>query len=490
MSIFNFFLKKENVRTRFAPSPTGYLHIGGLRTALYSYLFAKQKNGKFILRVEDTDLKRQVEGAAEAIYSGLKWAGLQYDEGPDIGGPYGPYAQSQRLDIYKKYADELIKNKHAYYCFCSEEMLEKMRQEQIANKQIPKYNRRCRELSDEEVKRKLSANEPRVIRMKIPENRVIEVDDIIRGKVLYNSSELDDQVLLKSDGYPTYHLAVVVDDHLMEISHVTRTEEWLPSTPKHILLYEFFGWKAPQWAHLPLLLNSDKTKMSKRKGDVALGYYIERGYLPEAMINFLAFLGWNPGTEKEAYSMKELLKDFSFEKVQKSGAIFNVEKLDWFNQYYIRHLSDELLFEKSQPFLPQDKRGFSEEQIIKMLILEKERSATLFEIGQNAKFFFDLPGYDKDLLKWKEMSDEDLKKSLKMSKEVVSSVPENKFNSKWLSDVLLNKTSEFKNRGELLWPLRVALSGQKNSPPPFEILEILGKKESSKRIEAAIKKLA
>jgi len=483
------------IRTRFAPSPTGYLHIGGLRTALYSYLFAKQNGGQFVLRLEDTDVNRLVEGAAEKIYEGLKWAGINYDEGPDIGGPYGPYVQSQRLDIYKKYAQELLDEDHAYYCFCSDETLEKMRQEQIAKKQAPKYDRRCCALNQDEIQKKLKANEPYTIRMKIPEGRKIEIDDIVRGKVIYNSDELDDQVILKSDGYPTYHLAVVVDDHLMEISHVTRTEEWLPSTPKHILLYEYFGWTPPQWAHLPLLLNPDKTKMSKRKGDVAVEDYTDKGYLPQAMINYLAFLGWNPGSpasvkatagkEKEIYSMDELLKDFKLEKVHKAGAVFNIEKLNWYNSYYLKKLSDNELLKKCQPFLPDNQKIFSDEQIIKMLSLEKERAATLSEIGEGVKFFFELPEYDKLLLRWKEMNDNEIKNSLNLSKKIVEEIPDEKFNLETIKSTLMSGAEKMKNRGELLWPLRVALSGQKNSPPPFEIAEILGKKESLTRINKA-----
>ena len=512
--------KNAPVRTRFAPSPTGYLHIGGLRTALYSYLFAKQKGGQFVLRLEDTDVNRFVEGAAEKIYEGLRWAGINYDEGPDIGGPYGPHIQSQRLDIYKKYAQELIDKGHAYYCFCSDETLEQMRQEQTARKQAPKYDRRCCNLSPDEIQKKLEANEPHTIRMKIPEGRKIEINDIVRGKVIYNSDELDDQVLLKSDGYPTYHLAVVVDDHLMEITHVTRTEEWLPSTPKHILLYEYFGWEAPKWAHLPLLLNPDKTKMSKRKGDVAVEDYIDKGYLPQAMINYLAFLGWNPGSEKEIYSMDELLKDFKLEKVHKAGAIFNLEKLNWYNQYYIKLLSLDKLTELCILFLTGESLRANEESeaiprllrrpandgtprndnfeildadkivnldwLKKIVALERERMKYLAEIGESAKFFFEPPSYDKSLLKWKEMTKEEIKKSLANSQKIISEIPDDKFNLETVKSELLAEAGSYENKGELLWPLRVALSGQKNSPPPFEIAEILGKKESLERINKAI----
>ncbi len=489
----------NQIRTRFAPSPTGYLHIGSLRTALYTYLFAKQNGGDFILRLEDTDQKRFVEGTAEAIYSGLRWAGLNYDEGPDIGGPYAPYVQSQRLDLYKKYAQELINKDLAYYCFCDEKTLEEMRAEQIAKKLAPKYDQRCLALSKDAVEVNLQQHRLHTIRMKIPTNRIIEVNDLVRGQVSYNTSELDDQVLLKSDSWPTYHLAVVVDDHLMQITHVTRTEEWLPSTPKHILLYEYFGWSTPQWAHLPLLLNTDKTKMSKRKGDVAVEDYIKKGYLPEATINYLAFLGWNPGSEKEIYSMEELLKDFSLERVHKAGAVFNIEKLDWYNGYYLRQLPANELLAKCRPYLSaqiQDIRypEFNDEQIIKMLNLEKERSATLSQIGESVKFFFELPTYAKDLLKWKEMTDEEIKKSLELSKKIISEIPEEEFNIENLKSALMAEADKLKNlpraeprgKGELLWPLRVALSGQKNSPPPFDILEILGKKESLNRIEKAI----
>jgi glutamyl-tRNA synthetase len=474
------------VRTRFAPSPTGYLHIGSLRTALYSYLFAKKNNGKFILRLEDTDVKRCVKSAAEAIYSSLKWAGLEYDEGPDIGGSYGPYIQSQRLDIYKKYADKLIQKGFAYYCFCDGETLEKMRNEQIAKKQAPKYDRRCLKLSSNEIQKKISANEPAAIRMKIPDSRLIEFSDLIRGKVFYNTNELDDQVILKSDGYPTYHLAVVVDDHLMKITHITRTEEWLPSTPKHILLYEYLGWEIPQWAHLPLLLNPDKSKMSKRKGDVAVEDYIKKGYLPEAMMNFLAFLGWNPGTEKEIYSMKELVKDFSLEKVHKAGAIFNIEKLNWYNQYYIKRLSEKELLEKCELYLPP-KKDFEDEQIIKMLNLEKERSKTLSEIGERVKFFFELPKYEGDLLIWKNASEEKIKKSLEKLCDTIEKIPEKDFTKEKLQELIMPEAEKSGDRGIMLWPLRAALSSQRVSPGPFEIAEILGKKTTLERLEYAIK---
>jgi glutamyl-tRNA synthetase len=492
------------IRARFAPSPTGFLHIGGLRTALFSYLFAKQNNGQFILRLEDTDISRQVQGAAEAIYSGLKWAGLNYDEGPDIDGPYGPYVQSQRLELYKKYAQELIDKGCAYYCFCSNETLEQMRAEQIAKKQAPKYDRRCLKLNGEGIKQKIDAGQPHVIRMKIPENRIMEFNDIVRGKVKYNTNELDDQVLLKSDGYPTYHLAVVVDDHLMQITHVTRTEEWLSSTPKHILLYEYLGWAVPQWAHIPLVLNPDKTKMSKRKGDVAVEDYIKKGYLPEAVKNFLAFLGWNPGTEKEIYSMEELLKDFSLEKVHKAGAVFNIEKLNWYNQYYIKQLPLDELTKKCIPHMrndglvekflnkfqiPNSKKEIGFEWLKKIVALEKERARYLSEIGESAKFFFQEPTYEKPLLFWKDAPEKEIKAALQKIYKICEKIPEKEFTKEKLQELIMPEAGKLPDRGIMLWPLRAALSGQKASPGPFEIAEILGKEETLRRLSSAINKL-
>ncbi|HRY52753.1 MAG TPA: glutamate--tRNA ligase [Candidatus Portnoybacteria bacterium] len=490
-------MNKSQVRTRFAPSPTGYLHIGSLRTALYSYLFAKQHNGKFILRLEDTDQKRFVEGATDAIYSGLKWAGVNHDEGPDIGGPFVPYIQSQRLDLYKKYAQELIDKDKAYYCFCDAKTLEEMRNEQVARKQAPKYDRRCLKLSKEEIAQKLAAEEPYVIRMKIPENRTIEINDLVRGKVAYRSEELDDQVLLKSDGYPTYHLAVVVDDHLMQITHVTRTEEWLPSTPKHILLYEYFGWEAPLFAHLPLLLNADKTKMSKRKGDVAVGDYIKKGYLPEAMVNYLAFLGWNPGLsseasakgerEKETYSMEELLKDFSLERVHKAGAVFNIEKLNWYNNYYLKQKSAQDL--SAFVWQGEEKPKAPEPQITKATAIECERSNNAEEIREKVNLLFNPPAFDKSLLNWKAMEEKDIKESLESSQKIIAGIPEKDFNSENLKNILMEEAAKRGDKGSLLWPLRVSLSGLKNSPPPFDIAEIIGKEKSLARIAQAIKLL-
>jgi len=318
-------MSPDAVRVRFAPSPTGYLHVGGLRTALFNFLFARHSGGKFILRIEDTDRARYVEGAVDNLINTLRWAGLDYDEGPSAGGELGPYVQSERLEIYDEHVRILLESGAAYRCFCSPERLETMRKEQEKKKLQPKYDRTCLRLSPKEIEDNLTANKPFVVRMKVPDDATIRFSDIVRGEVEFSTERVDDQVLLKSDGYPTYHLANVVDDHLMKISHVIRGEEWLPSTPKHVLLYEAFGWEMPVFAHLPLLLNPDRSKLSKRQGDVAVEDYRDKGYLKEALVNFVALLGWNPGDAREIFSLKELEKEFSLDKVNKSGAVFNVE---------------------------------------------------------------------------------------------------------------------------------------------------------------------
>jgi len=310
------------VRTRFAPSPTGHLHIGGLRTALYNFLFARHHKGIFIIRIEDTDQTREVAGAREEILDILKQVGLNYDEGPDVGGKYGPYVQSERLELYRKHAEELAKNGAAYWCTCSAERLEKMREEQQKRGDVPKYDGACRDAL------RPGSGQNAVVRLRVPEGRTITFVDAIRGEVSFQSADVDDQVLLKSDGFPTYHLANIVDDHLMKITHVIRGEEWLPSTPKHVLLYEAFGWEAPTFAHLPLILNEGGGKLSKRSGHAAAMDYVKEGYLPEALLNFLALLGWNPRGDEEIYSLDELIASFDITKVNKGGAVFSMEKLD------------------------------------------------------------------------------------------------------------------------------------------------------------------
>ncbi|MFA5091995.1 MAG: glutamate--tRNA ligase, partial [Candidatus Paceibacterota bacterium] len=346
------------IRVRFAPSPTGFLHVGGLRTALYSELFARKNGGVFILRIEDTDQARTVEGGIENIIRTLDWADIHTDEGPYLDkrgklrekGDCGPYIQSQRLDIYRKYADELLANGRAYRCFCSEETLAAMREKQQADGGRTMYDGRCCGLPEAAVAEELRKGTPHVVRLRVPDEGVTAFDDEIRGRVEFANEQIDDQVLLKSDGFPTYHLANVVDDHLMGVTHVIRGEEWCPSTPKHILLYEAFGWRAPVFAHVPLLLNPDKSKLSKRQGDVAVEDYRGKGYLPEALVNFIALLGWNPSADREIYAKEELTAEFDLRKINKGGAVFNIEKLDWMNGEYIKKMSDGDLAEAALPF--------------------------------------------------------------------------------------------------------------------------------------------
>ncbi|HBR71309.1 MAG TPA: glutamate--tRNA ligase [Candidatus Moranbacteria bacterium] len=510
--------KNKDIRVRFAPSPTGQLHVGGLRTALYNYLFAKKNNGKMLLRIEDTDRKRFVEGATENLIKSLEWAEIKWDEGvflknetrtkdqkiktihsknyPGVieKGNFGPYIQSERLEIYKKYAQQLVAEGKAYYCFCEPERLEKMREEQTKENTAPMYDRYClHNLSAEQINENIKKNCSYTIRLKVPQDDRVVFDDMIRGKVSFSTNTIDDQVLLKSDGFPTYHLANVVDDHLMGITHTIRAEEWLPSTPKHVLLYRAFGWSVPIFAHLPLLLSTEKKKLSKRQGDVAVEDYVKKGYLKEALINFVALLGWNPGEgkTKEIFSMEELISEFNISKVHKAGAVFDLKKLDWINGQYIKKLSLEDLYEKTLPFLkekdffknsPEECR--EEQYIKKILAVEQERMSKLSDIGDENKFFFnDIFVYDTGLLRWKNMSDDEIKESLKKAKLVFENISEEEWLKEKLEEKLLEAAGE--NRGNLLWPLRVALTGQQHSPSPFDVALIIGKNESLRRIDRA-----
>jgi len=347
-----------DTRVRFAPSPTGYVHIGSLRTALYDYLYAKGKKGKYILRIEDTDRSRFVEGALENLIKSLEWAGIKHDEGVFIEngnivqkGEYGPYIQSERLDLYKKYIEILLEKGLAYRCFCSKERLDKVREEQKRNGQTPMYDKHCRNLSQEEIDKKLKEGKEYVIRLKIPENEDVKFKDLIRGTISINSKEIDDQVLIKSDGFPTYHFAVVVDDYLMKISHIIRGEEWLTSTPKQVILYNFFGWEVPSFVHLPTVLNKDKKKLSKRQGDVSVSDFKDSGYLPQALVNYLALVGWSPKGNNEIFSMEDLIEEFSFQNVSKTGGVFDIEKLNWVNSQYIKKYDNKELYELIKPFV-------------------------------------------------------------------------------------------------------------------------------------------
>src|SRR3972149_2544250 len=399
----------QTPRVRFAPSPTGFLHVGGLRTALYNYLFAKHNNGKFVLRIEDTDQSRKVEGAVENLVETLHWAGIEFDEGPGKGGNFGPYVQSERLTTYHEHVQRLVKEGNAYHCFCSPQRIDEVRQKQIAMKMSPSYDRHCRDLPSSEVERRKVAGESSVVRMKVPLTGEMTFDDTIRGKVTIAYKVLDDQVILKTDGFPTYHLAVVVDDHLMKISHVIRGEEWLPSTPKHIILYRYFGWDVPVYAHLPLLLNPDKSKLSKRQGDVAVEEYRAKGYLKEAIVNFVAFLGWNPGDERELFSVEQLVEAFTIERVGKSGAVFNIEKLNWLNFQHLRMKSDNEVLQMLKDYLAQRpttaKTSFDDKYLLGVIAAMRERATFVREFLEKSPYFLEPPSeYDPSVAKkrWKQ----------------------------------------------------------------------------------------
>lgn len=494
--MFNLF--KPRVRTRFAPSPTGYVHLGSLRSALYEYLFAKQSGGDFFLRIEDTDQSREVAGAVENLLKVLKWAGIEPDEGIILNsageasekGKYGPYTQSQRLELYQKYAQELISKGMAYYCFCTPERLDVLRREQEVAKKPTRYDGLCKKLSDDEIKAKIDRGDRYVIRMKMPKNRQIEFIDLIRGRVVMNSEELDEQVLMKSDGFPTYHLAHIVDDHLMKTTHVIRGEEWLPSTPKHLVLFEYFGWKAPTYAHLPLILNPDKSKLSKRQGDVAVEDYRDKGYLPEALINYVALLGWNPGTEQEIFSLKELIKHFSLAKVHKAGAVFDVIKLDWMNGEYIKKLSPKKFVELAMPFLEKNLGEIKNQELAeKVLLLEQERVNKLSEAGDSMGFFFtDKLEYPAEMLVWKKSNREKTFENIELLINELTQVSD--WSKANLESYLLKMIKDRGlTNGEMLWPLRVALTGLEKSPPPFDVASIMGKTQSLERLNIAKNKL-
>ncbi|MHB1685811.1 MAG: glutamate--tRNA ligase [Ignavibacteriaceae bacterium] len=478
----------EKPRVRFAPSPTGYLHVGGLRTALYNYLFAKHNNGKFILRIEDTDRNRHVEGAVENLIGSLKWCGLEYDEGANTGGQFGPYMQSQRLDIYKKYADELIASGKAYHCFCTPERLDKLREEQQRQK-LPqvKYDKHCLHLSKNEIEENFLNGIPHVIRLNVePDNKII-FDDIVRGQVEFNSSNVDDQVLIKSDGYPTYHLANVVDDHLMQITHVVRGEEWLSSTPKHVLLYDFFGWEKPIFAHLPLLLNPDRSKLSKRQGDVAVEDYRAKGYLQEALVNFVALLGWNAGDDKEFYYMNELIEKFSLERVNKAGAVFDLEKLNWLNAEHLRKKSNEEILQMLKEEDQNSKfkiQNFSNDYLLKVISAMKERVSFVHEYLTKSPYFFEAPNeYEQAAVEksWKPETPEQLNKLCDAFSAFKNPMKEDYEHA--LTDVTVELNI---GKGKLIHPLRLAVSGMSTGPGVFDILFILGKEETIKRIQTAI----
>lgn len=484
------------MRTRFAPSPTGFLHIGGLRTALISYLVAKQTKGKFLLRIEDTDQERSVPGAVEQILASLHWAGLDPEEGVVLEngvagqkGSKGPYFQSERLDLYKKAVDELLTKGHAYYCFCTPQRLEEMRKGQEARKQAPMYDRHCSKLTQEELDAKLKEGMRHVIRMKVPHERTITADDEIRGKVSFQGHTVDDQVLMKGDGFPTYHLAHVVDEHSMEIDIVIRGEEWLSSLPKHLLLFEYFGWQAPKFAHVPLLLNKDRTKLSKRQNAVSVGDYIEKGYLPEALLNFLALLGWNPGTTQELFSMEELIEQFSLERVQKANAVFDPEKLDWLQGQWMRKLSATEFAERIRPLVaekfPAAGNGSAFEEKAKLI---QERITFFKEAPEMLSFLYEEPKPTVEMMAnpKQKVKEEQLPEIFEILEEILTAIPEQEWGAqRILEDVKAVVGKGQWKLGQLLWPLRVALTGLPYSPGAVEVAEVVGKGKTMKRLEKA-----
>ncbi len=490
----------EKVRVRFAPSPTGYLHIGGLRTALYNYLFAKNKGGDFILRIEDTDQGRFVEGAIENLIEALHWSGVEYDEGVFVEngqvvekGSYGPYIQSKRLDIYTKYIDELIEKGHAYYCFCTKDRLDSLREEQRIKGLVPKYDGLCRNLSMEEAKEKIANGEEYVVRLKLPHNYDIKFKDLVRGDITINTNDIDDQVLLKSDGFPTYHMAVVVDDHLMKISHIVRGEEWLPSTPKHIYLYEAFGWETPTYVHLPTVLNKDRKKLSKREGDVSVEDFREKGYLAEGLVNYLALVGWSPEDNQEIFSMEELVEKFSFERVSKTGGIFDKNKLDWVNSHYIKALSPEEITDLAIPYLIKanliDESQAKEKYMWLQLMTKtvQESLDTISEIPEKVQFIFNddleiIEDEGLDIIKG-----EDVPQILQAMKEELKNIDE--IDEEYAKGFMksIQKATGVKGKS-LFMPARVALTGSQHGPEFVNILVLLGKEKILDRIDQVEKK--
>jgi len=469
------------IRTRMAPSPTGDYHVGHIATLLKNYAFAKKHNGQFVLRIEDTDQERKVEGAVERIMGVIRAFGLDWDEGPDKDGPYAPYTQSERLSMYREAAQQLIESGTAYYCFATKTELDAMREKAIALKQPPKYDGTYRDYPIEEAKKRIAAGESYVIRLKVPKDEEVSFVDLLRGTITVQSNEVDDTVLLKSDGYPTYHLAVVVDDHAMKISHVMRGEEWITSTPKHILLYKAFGWEPPIYAHIPVFLNPDgKGKMSKRKGAVAAQDFLNKGYLPEAMLNFFMILGWAPKDEQEILTLDEYIEQFDPAAISSKSVVFDLDKLDWINGMYIRALDDKVLAEKLQSYLPID---FPQDLLLNVLPLIKERLVTLADIEKLTTFFYrDIQVPQELLLKKSDI--DSVRSQLELTHAKLSAISD--WNTQSIEEVVreLQTENEWK-RGQYFMMLRIAVTGETATPPLFETMEVLGKEQVLDRLATA-----
>ncbi|ERI96778.1 glutamate--tRNA ligase [bacterium 210820-DFI.6.52] len=478
------------VRTRFAPSPTGYMHVGNLRTALYAYLVAKKDGGTFILRIEDTDQQRKVEGAEDIIYNTLRQCGLRWDEGPDIGGPVGPYVQSERMGMFIDYAKQLVESGHAYYCFCDKDRLEQMKTIQKASGQPTRYDGHCRNLSKEEVEARLAAGEPYVIRQKMPLEGTTTFHDEIFGDITVENSTLDDQVLIKRDGMPTYNFANVVDDHLMGITHVIRGNEYLSSTPKYNLLYQAFGWEIPVYIHCPPVMKNATEKLSKRNGDASFEDLVAKGYLKDAVLNYIALLGWNPKGEEEIFTLDELVREFSPEDISKSPAIFDSQKLRYINAEYLRRMDEETFYETVLPWM---KKGVAREDIDFHLLAQvlHARTEVLEEVPPQLDFIDALPDYSNDLYTHKKMKTnaETSLDALQKVLPVLEGIED--FTLAPVHDALFALIAELgvKN-GAVLWPLRVALTGKSFTPGGgVEMAVILGKEESLARIRKGIAQL-
>jgi len=513
------------IRVRIAPSPTGPFHVGTARTTLFNYLYAKKNKGKFILRIEDTDPKRSKEEFEKDIIEELKWLGLKWDEGPDIGGGYGPYRQSKRFNIYQKYAQKLLREGKAYYCFCTPEELEKEKEEMVKKKIAPRYSGKCRDLAPKQVEDFKRQGRKPIIRFKVPE-KTVRFNDLVHGQIKFDSGLFGDIAIMGSDGTPLYNFSCVIDDYLMKISHVIRGDDHLSNTPKQILIYEALGWKIPEFGHIPLILNPDRTKMSKRTGEIRVSGYRKQGYLPEALVNFMALLGWNPGSKDEIFSMNDLIKKFSLDRVQKGGAVFNIERLNWINGYYIRKMNLDKFVQECLPYLfnkglitpiwssgsknlgesfpvvPQILRvtkykicetgeEISIDQLKKIIGLEQERMKKISEVDELTEFFFKKElEYDPKILAWKDMSQDEVIKNLELVQNTLGKTDHKKYTTENLERILRGLSQDNKlEPGKILWPLRVALTGRKASPGVFEVAEILSKEKVLKRIGEGIRKL-
>ena len=496
-------MEGKRVRVRIAPSPTGDPHVGTAYIGLFNYAFAKKNNGDFLLRIEDTDRTRFSADSEQQIFDAMHWLGLNYDEGPDVGGAKGPYRQSERFHIYKEYAEKLVEKGEAYYCFCTPERLSKLRERQIAMKQAPGYDRHCRNLTDEEVKQKLTEGVSYVIRLKMPYEGDTVVHDELRGDIIFENSKIDDQVLLKSDGFPTYHLANIVDDYLMEITHVIRAEEWIASTPKHIQLYKAFGWEEPKWYHMPLLRNADKSKISKRKNPVSLNYYVEEGYLKEGLLNFLALMGWSFGGDKEIFSLEEMIENFSFDRISLGGPVFDLVKLGWVNNQHMKLKDLKELTKLALPYFVKagyyENEDLSDEEFTKLMrIVEigRESAQTLKELPEKSVIYyeddFELPNSEEAENKKERKSIEKLRSSMETEigkKAIDLFVNKISMLNEKISEEeaikILNELQEELGEGPaaVLMPIRAVLTGKARGADLYTVIGIIGKERTLGRVK-------